>query len=360
MYINQVNLPRYMKTKLTHPTAEINVLILVEDEAEAFLITDSLDAAKDCNYQAYHTGSIKDGKSLLRELPIDVVLLDLNLPDSYGSHSITELFEDFSEIPFIILTEINDASIAQNSVLSGAQDFLQKDRIDSLMLSKSINYSIQRKKSEKRLLTAIIETEDTVRKRIAIDLHDGLGQNLSSASINLQSLNNDVLEWPPEKRDVFNLVLKLLQDSIAETRGMARNLMPKAVEEFGLVASIDSMLNTLECSGINFYFYDNLSGSRLPINVEIMLYRVVQESINNILKYANAENVSIHLIKHNRSTVLMIEDNGVGFDINSAKSTNGVGLASIKNRVNSLMGNLTIDSEIGEGTTITIEIPKHS
>lgn len=344
------------------PTTEnnpISVLILIEDEAEAIVIIDSLNTAQEGEYFAYHASSIKKGRVLLKEKSVDLVLFDLNVPDSYGAHSFKELVEDFSTIPFIILTELNDDAIAQNSVLEGAQDFLLKSHIDSFILNKSINYAIQRKRTEKRLVAALIETEDTVRRRIASDLHDGLGQNLSSASINLQSLLGDIKDWSADKQKVFHQVLSSLQDSIAETRGIARNLMPKAVEEFGLVLSIESMINALNTPDIDFYFFDNLRGKRLQPNVEVMLYRIVQESVNNILKYAKAKVVTIHLMLYEETIILMIEDDGVGFKTNGPKSTSGVGLISIKNRVKSLSGNLIIDSSIGSGTTITIEIPNN-
>ncbi len=345
---------------LNFPTLEdfsISVLIVVEDESEAIVITDSLNSVQDREYVAYHASSIQKGRALLKEKTIDVVLFDLNVPDSYGAHSFKDLVEDFTTIPFIILTELNDDAIAQNSVLEGAQDFLLKSHIDSFILNKSINYAIQRKRTEKRLVAAIIETEDTVRRRIASDLHDGLGQNLSSASINLQSLLSEIKDWSADKKKVFHQVLSSLQDSIAETRGIARNLMPKAVEEFGLVPSIESMINALNATEIDFYLFDNLKGKRLSLNVEVMLYRIVQEAVNNILKYAKAKFVTIHLMRYKEIVILMIEDDGVGFKVNGPKSSNGVGLISIKNRVKSLSGNLIIDSSIGGGTTITVEIP---
>lgn len=347
-----------MQTKLTHQKAEISVLILVEDESEAYLITDFLNSINDYSYLVYHASSIKNGKAILKEASIDVVLFDLSVPDSYGPHSFIELLEEFSALPFIILTEINDDAIALNSVLEGAQDFLLKEQIDAVVLGKSIHYAIQRKKTEQKLVAAIIETEDTVRRRIASDLHDSLGQNLSSASINLQSLQNETIHWSEDKKKVFNQVLSSLQESIAETRGIARNLMPKTVEEFGLAASIESMINSLHGSEIEFYFFDNLKGSRLALNIEVMLYRIVQESVNNILKYAKAKYVTIHLMQYKETIILMIEDDGIGFSTTAPRSTNGVGLISIKNRVKSLSGNLILDSSLGGGTTITIEIPK--
>ena len=347
-----------MQINLNQPKPEISVLILVEDESEAIFITNLLDDTTTCSFAAYHAGSIKTGKTLLKEKSIDIVLFDLSLPDSYGAHSFIQLFDDFTGHPFIILTSINDEAIAQNSVLKGAQDFLLKEEITTVVLNKSIHYAIQRKNMEKRMIAELIDTEDTVRRRIASDLHDGLGQNLTSASINLESLKSELIHWSVEKQQVFYQVLQSLQDSIAETRAIARNLMPKTVDEFGLVLSVESMINALKYTGIDFHFFNNLKGKRLALNVEVMIYRIIQEAVNNILKYANAEIVSIHLMKYQDNLILMVEDDGVGFSTSASEFTSGVGLTSIKNRVKSLSGNLIIDSSPGDGTTITIEIPK--
>jgi len=339
--------------------SELQVLILVVDEMEGFTIMELMNAMNDYTYVGFHESSLKKGKKILKEAKIDVVLVDLGLPDFYGAHTLTALFDEFSTTPFVILTDLEDEAIALNSVLEGAQDFLIKAQINSLILNKSIHYAIQRKNTEKRMVSAIIETEDVVRKRIAIDLHDGIGQLLSSASMNLQTMVDEISELSDEGQIAFHRVLSTLQTAISETRGLARNLMPKTVEEFGLVPSLEAMIEYLDQSETAFYFFNNLEEKRLPISIESMLYRITQESVNNILKHAKAKNVSIHLIEYNNSLNLMIEDDGVGFAMNASSFKTGVGLLSIKNRVKSLGGALTIDSSIGSGTTIAVEVPQN-
>lgn len=338
---------------------DLQVLILVVDEREGFSIMELMSTMPDYNYIGYHASTLKKGKRILTETKIDVVLIDLGLPDSYGSHTLTALFDEFSTTPFVILTDLKDDAIALNSVLEGAQDFLLKEQIDALILNKSIHYAIQRKNTEKRMVSAILETEDIVRKRIAIDLHDSLGQLLSSASMNLQTIVTELHYLSKDKQEAFYRVMNTLQTAIAETRGMARNLMPKTVEEFGLVSSVEGMIESLGDSETEIYFFNNLADMRLTINIEVMLYRIIQESVNNILKHAKAKYVSIQLIEYNDSINLMIEDDGVGFEVASSKNKSGVGLLSIKNRVKSLGGTLTIDSSEGSGTTISVEIPQN-
>tara|TARA_R110002049_G_scaffold125972_4_gene281614 strand:- start:752 stop:1792 length:1041 start_codon:yes stop_codon:yes gene_type:complete len=338
----------------------INVLILVEDENEAYLIIESLNSSNMYNYLAYHASTIMKGREIIKEKNIDVVLFDLAISDSYGSHTFIKLFEDFSTLPFIILTEINDDAIALNSVLEGAQDFLLKDQINQVVLVKSIHYAIQRKKTEQKVVATIIEAEEEVRKRIACELHDSLGQNLSSAFMNMQSLKQETTDWRTDKQKVYNQAIQSLQDSISEIQGIARNLMPKTIEEFGLVASIESIVNSFHSVEVEFYFFDNFNGKSLDLKTELSLYRIVQESVNNCLKYAKASSITIHLMMYKENIILMIEDDGVGFDSTSTKSKGGIGLISIKNRVKSLSGNLIIDSSLGKGTTITVEIPKQN
>ena len=215
-----------------------------------------------------------------------------------------------------------------------------------------------RVEAEEKIVSMVIETQDNERKRIAKELHDGLGQKLTTAALNLNSFKKHI---PFSQRGFSKLItgLNSLNSAIKESREIAHNLMPRSIEHFGYVPSVQSMLAEINsASDIRFEFYDNLHGERLDPKIEINLYRITQEAINNILKYSQAKNVTIQLMKYMHDLALTVEDDGQGFDIGKVlKKEDSFGLKNMRNRVNSLSGNFYIDSTPRRGTTITIELP---
>ncbi|MEL7002452.1 MAG: PAS domain-containing protein, partial [Bacteroidota bacterium] len=212
--------------------------------------------------------------------------------------------------------------------------------------------------AEERLVSTIIQTEDNERRRISKELHDNLGQKLTTVSLNLNALKNDVNEdhkgW--KKLDTG---LRYLTQAIKDGREIAHNLMPQSIDDFGYVLSVQSMLADIKTvSPIKFEFYDNLNGERLDNNMELHLYRITQEAINNCIKHSEAELVSIQLMKYKNEVVLTIEDDGKGFKFDGQwNASQNFGLKSIYNRIGTLSGNVYIDSTISKGTTITVELP---
>jgi PAS domain S-box-containing protein len=140
-----------LKTHFKTFHIELNLLIILESEEDTFLLSELIQENYPDPISIYHKSTIKDGREALLNSNIDAVLIDLTLPDSYGLFSYTKLFEDFPEIPFIVLTGIEDELIGINAVKNGAQDFLVKGNFDGLLLNRSIQYSIERKKTEDTL-----------------------------------------------------------------------------------------------------------------------------------------------------------------------------------------------------------------
>jgi|GEM_PF-3772123 len=215
--------------------------------------------------------------------------------------------------------------------------------------------------AEEKIVSTVIETEDNERKRISKELHDSLGQKLTTALLNLNAFKKDMEE---EHLGYSKLLtgLKNLNSAIKESRDIAHNLMPRSIENFGYVPSVQSIIAEVETvSGMNFEFYDNLKGERFDKQLEVHLYRITQEGINNILKYSQAKNVSIQLMVYQDDLILTIDDDGVGFDIDQVlKGTSNFGIRSMRNRVNSISGNFNIDSSPNSGTILTVEVPLKS
>lgn len=196
---------------------------------------------------------------------------------------------------------------------------------------------------------ALIQGEEMERKRIARDLHDGLGSMLSSVKIHLNLAKK-------ENAETVNGVDALLDNSIKELRNISQNLMPESLLELSLEHALRDLCaaNSNAVTKVEFQYL--IKKSRLPKNYEIMIYRIIQELLNNALKYAKASQVLVSCSQNKDVFFITVEDNGVGFDISDPKNKNGMGLKNIKNRVEFLNGKLEIESKPNQGTSAYIEL----
>ncbi len=203
-------------------------------------------------------------------------------------------------------------------------------------------------------ISAVIRGKDAERKRIAAELHDGLGQMLTVASLELDSLKASMNGESESTKKKIEDALNLINRAIDETRTISHDLMPASLEDFGLQSSIQHLVNSINTKGkTHFNFYEDTLTSRFDEDVEMNLFRITQECMQNILKHADAKNGVIQLIEHENSVILMIEDDGKGYDPSQAHD--GLGVKNIQNRVAALDGKLNFDSS-KKGTVITVEI----
>lgn len=213
-------------------------------------------------------------------------------------------------------------------------------------------------RNQERINQAIYATEVKERARMASDLHDGVQQILGASTLNLKSMSEEIQKLSLEAQEHYHKSLNYLQQGIRESRDIAHRLMPREIEELGLDRSIQQLLDELKSNlKIKISYYNNITAILSP-EIELGLYRVVQESFNNISKYSKATKVNVQLISDAEGIQLMIEDNGIGFDENKIDLyKQGFGLAAMKNRILALSGQLTVDSKYGKGTCIVVWIP---
>jgi len=206
---------------------------------------------------------------------------------------------------------------------------------------------------------AIIEAEEKERTRIAKELHDGIGQQLSAAKLNVSGLQASLHTNNNEEKIMLQNAIDFIDESVKEVRLVSHSMMPNALVKSGLVSAIKEFVTKINSSGalkINLEIV-GLS-DRLEQTVETVLFRVLQELLNNIIKHAKSTEVSIQVIKHEKELTVLIEDNGAGFDVDKAlNNENGIGLKNIQSRVAFLNGQVFFDSHLGKGTTVTVEIP---
>ena len=203
---------------------------------------------------------------------------------------------------------------------------------------------------------AINEAQEQERMHIATDIHDGLGQMLTSISYSIQKLNESRYDT-----DTIQNIQNQIDAAILETRILSHNLIPLALKDFGLISAVRNLIeraNQLNNTLFIFNAYD--FEGRIDPKLEKTIYRICQESLNNIVKHAKASKATFQLFKTDEQITLVIEDNGIGFDtdiISDEQSGRGIGLMSIRERIATYSGTFTIDSKQGKGTELLIEIP---
>ena len=204
-------------------------------------------------------------------------------------------------------------------------------------------------------LRRIVNAQELERRRLARELHDETGQALSSILLGLKALDEQV-ESEDARRAVSG-VRELVVSTLHDVRRLAIELRPKVLDDFGLVPALERLTETFGTqTGIGVRFEPGLADERLPAEVETALFRIVQESLTNIVKHSRARNVSIVLVRKPGAVAAVIEDDGEGFDPASTRE-GGFGLEGMRERVGLLDGRLQIESTGGAGTTVVAEVP---
>jgi signal transduction histidine kinase len=204
-------------------------------------------------------------------------------------------------------------------------------------------------------LQRVVAAQELERRRLSRELHDETGQALTSILLGLKPLEEALANHPsrPAVAELRELVVTALQD----VRRLAVELRPKVLDDFGLVAALERLSEAFtEQTGIRVEFTSAIPVDRLPGEIETALYRVVQESLTNIVKHAHAGRVSILLTRKPSSVAAVIEDDGEGFETGSTRQ-GGFGLDGMRERLALLDGALQIESSEGSGTTVVAEVP---
>jgi two-component system, NarL family, sensor kinase len=213
---------------------------------------------------------------------------------------------------------------------------------------------LNRQQSE--IIRTTIEVQDKERRRIAEDLHDSLGSILSAAKLKLSSVEATGGSTSNPENEKLNDALLLLDEAINEMKSIAYNIMPATLSRLGLIAALQNLFTRISSrAALKLNFSTHGFNERLDQLLEVSIYRIVLESINNVVKHANAGNVTVQLIRYPDYINITIEDDGKGF--RQALEQHGNGLANIDSRVRNLGGRLDIDSTVGSGTTILVDIP---
>ena len=248
---------------------------------------------------------------------------------------------------FLLLLAVSIFTYLKNRIKTNKKIALQESKIKS--------QKIEQLEKENQILSmsSMIEGQESERKRIAQDLHDGLGGLLAAIKVKFGIIQKEIDEL--ESINVYEQTSSMIDDACIEVRKIAHNMMPDALSKLGLIEAVKDISD--QQPDIDIKVID-LGIGRLSETQEVMLYRVIQEFLNNTRKHAQASNVIIQFSSNEHEFHIYLEDDGIGFDRKLNSNSKGLGLKSIESRINFLSGRLEIDSIVGEGTTTHIQIPK--
>jgi signal transduction histidine kinase len=234
--------------------------------------------------------------------------------------------------------------------------------IGGVILIRELFYSLKRAdtervRSEKRVINAIINTEENERKRFAKDLHDGLGPILSTVKMSLSALNDRIKDSTGTV--ILNNTSHLINEAINTIKEISNNLSPHVLTNFGLTSAISAFTTKInQTKTVDIDFKSNMENHRLDNEKEVVVYRAVCELINNAILHSGASRIEIELNKHEKFITLQFYDNGRGFDTSnlSREETKGMGLSNIETRVKTVEGVFILESTPGKGTSALIKM----
>ena len=261
---------------------------------------------------------------------------------------ITPVYNDHDEIEELVMigSDISSRKVAEQSLN-------QKNRAE---IEQKIN-------QQKFRSVLILEGQEEERKRIAMDIHDGIGQMLTSLKYQIGSID---LSHKAKAMEKITEIDQLIKEIIKEVRKVTFNLKPTVLGDYGLQAGLNVFIQEIsKLTGINLQYRTSGSIPRLPQKIENNIFRIIQEAINNAIKYSEAGKITVFLKQMENEIVLTVHDDGKGFDtkIAEARSSNlesGRGFFNMYERTEYINGNLEIQSKTGQGTTIRLSVPLRS
>ncbi|MBR2072380.1 MAG: sensor histidine kinase [Alistipes sp.] len=207
---------------------------------------------------------------------------------------------------------------------------------------------------DKRILTAVLRTEEKSRATFSKELHDGLGPLLSSAKISLSALSRT--EMDQERKEIFDNTLYVVEEALRSLREISNNLSPHVLSDFGLARGIRNFIDRSQAlHNVKLSFATNLRGERYNTDIEVILYRVACELVTNSLKHSGCSEIRLTLSATGDILELQYSDNGRGFNPQAMMDC-GMGLSNISSRINSLNGEFDIRSSKGKGMTATVKV----
>jgi signal transduction histidine kinase len=348
-------------------------IIIVDDEIES--MSGMRDFLLELGYRVMGYLSGRDAVDALKKHQCSLLMTDLMMPEMDGITLMKQAKEIDPLIICIMVTGHASIKTAVEAMKEGAFDYITKPldwKIVRLVISRALEVQRLMKSAEQMRIARdnwrtfakrSVEAQEKERQRIARELHDGVGQNLIALGMNLTSLHDPLTDKHTGQTDQrLTDSLGILSDIKQTIRDIISDFRPAVLDDFGLLAAIQSHSDKFSRrTGLHISVHGDEDMPRLPEFAEISLYRIVQEALNNVVKHAQAQNVSIHLWQSGTTVLVEIADDGVGFDTalpRYPKETETWGLLNMRERAEAIGGTLSIESEMRKGTRVVVEIER--
>lgn len=343
----------------------MSTILIVDDEPSARETLVAMLEGEEYQLELATTGT--QALQMLDKIQPDLILLDVMMPGMDGFDVCRRIRSNpkLAEVPIILLTALDDRASLLTGIESGADDFLSKPadrhelraRVRTITRLNRYHNLVQQRENLSEMAERLIAAQEEERQRISRELHDDMGQALTTHLLSLRDLQNNI---PDSKDSLINRLQSLYDQSFelsVKVRTLAHNLRPPVLDTLGLKAAMET-----HCTEFSHR-------TNLPINLEIdavipvlpdiftiTLYRVLQEALTNIIKHAQAAEVWVDLTVEDKTINLTVQDNGHGFDVANTQS-NGIGLAGLRERVTLAGGKFNISSSPVRGTILLAQFP---
>ncbi len=393
----------------------VNVLLVEDSPSDARLLQESLGHYDIQGFTITHVERLEEGLRLLREARFDALLLDLSLPDSSGPQTFQRVLAAAPEVPVVVLTGTDDATVAEEAVRLGVQDYLTKSEADGRSIARSIRYAVERKRAELALqrandqlerrveertaeLTRAVEAleeevqrrgsaeerlrevnqkleqrsgqlralaseltlvEQRERRRMAQVLHDDLQQLMVGVRFRITPLQRSAEE---SVRLIAREVDQLMAQAIETSRTLIGELSPSILHEAGLVSALEWLAHWMQTRhGLKVKIEVEAGVPEQGEDVRMLLFQSVRELLFNVAKHSRVQEAQVRVRPVDDRVWITVSDQGVGCDptllANGGSRSGGFGLFSIRERLDQLGGGLEIASAPGQGTCVTLMAP---
>ena len=355
--------------------SEIRVLLVEDDEDDYVLARDTLADVSNQSFRIEWASTVRQALERARNGGYDLCLLDYRLGDRNGIEVLDELKGLGFTAPILMLTGQGDRQVDLEAMRRGAADYLEKDRLSPELMERSVRYALERARnlealraSEQRLRalsSRLLQAQEEERRRIAKELHDGIGANLTAVKYALETKIAQKEAGMAEEDSIpLTEIIAAVKETMEETQRISTNLRPSILDNMGLLAALDwTARKTREFyRAMDVRTAWDLAEEEIPESLKIVLLRLVQEALNNAVKHSGADRITVSLRRSDKELELLVQDNGKGFGPDRRRSVEdgsreNMGLDGMLERVELSGGRIDIRSSPGEGTTIAARWP---
>lgn len=347
--------------------SRVNVLLIDDDEDDYLIFRKMLSKIPGRSFNVQWISTYSAALEMPKDTPCDIVFIDYVLGRNNGLELMRELQRKGLKAPIIMLTGQGNRDVDIQAMKEGAADYLEKANLNAMFLERSVRYTLERTRTLDRLRERddllrklskeLVDAQEDERRRISRELHDSIGSNLSAIKY---ALEDKLYRMDGKDPDVNGISLKEIiswvQNTIHENQRIYTDLRPSVLDDLGIIATMRWFCRRFQeiYSNIRVKVRLDLEEDLVPDPLKVVLYRIVQEALNNVAKHSGAETVDLSLIGTMEGLELKVQDDGEGFDVanmgRDKTSRRGLGLEGMRDRTELSSGRFELRSALGKGT----------